>query len=161
MKIRSLCLGLGMLLVLATTATGKDVPPPHSGGNPDRGMFIFNTYCSACHGDEGKGDGPMAPRLGRDFQAVPTDLSNPAWQKSRDDKALKKIIRDGGKAAHRSQFMPAWGAGLSGGAFNLGRRASLASRSSRPSRRPPRQSPRILARPHGMDARTPSPQNRS
>lgn len=102
-------------LLLAAPAMAKEEAPRKVAGNPDRGMFLFTTYCTACHGDEGKGDGPMAPRLVRDFKALPTDFSNPAWQNSRSDKDITTIIRSGGKAAHRSQFMPAWGLTLTEG----------------------------------------------
>ena len=46
-------------------------------GDPVTGERLFNGYCSACHGQQGRGDGPMADR----FQPAPRDLSRPGgWQ---------------------------------------------------------------------------------
>ncbi len=81
-------------------------------GNPDRGSFVFAAYCASCHGDSGQGDGPMAPRLMRDFDVRPANLSLPSWQNSRSDADLVRIIRQGGKAIHRPAFMPAWSSTL-------------------------------------------------
>jgi mono/diheme cytochrome c family protein len=97
-------LGLVGMLALATPAADA-----RASGNPDRGMVLFNAYCIGCHGTDGKGDGPVAARLRRDFQVSPTDLSNPAWQRSLNDDALARAISRGGTSVHRSNFMPAWG----------------------------------------------------
>ena len=102
---------LAVAAALAMTASAVGATPA---GNPDRGMVLFNAYCIGCHGVDGKGDGPVAARLRRDFQVTPTDLSNPAWQKSVDDDRMARAISRGGSAVHRSQFMPAWGLTLEG-----------------------------------------------
>lgn len=86
--------------------------PGDDTGNPDRGSFLFSAYCASCHGDSGQGDGPMAPRLMRDFGVKPVNLSLPSWQNSRSNEELLKIIRQGGKAIHRPLFMPAWASTL-------------------------------------------------
>ncbi len=91
---------------LSPTAPAADPPKP---GNPDRGMQIFSTYCAACHGDDGRGDGPVAARLARDHGVAPADLSSPKFQQRASDGGLAKAIREGGQGVHRSQFMPAWG----------------------------------------------------
>lgn len=107
---RTLPLVAGLLwLALPATIGVVDASP----GSPDRGLVLFTSYCAACHGEDGKGDGPMATRLKRDFNVQPTDLSNQAWQASRSDVMLRKIIREGGRAVHRTQFMPAWGMSFS------------------------------------------------
>jgi mono/diheme cytochrome c family protein len=54
----------------------------------------------------------MAPRLMRDFNVKPVNLTLPAWQASRSNEALTGIIRQGGKAVHRTNFMPAWASTL-------------------------------------------------
>jgi mono/diheme cytochrome c family protein len=99
---------LCFLLLLGTAAPSREVPPPRP-GNPDRGLVLFNAYCLGCHGIEGKGDGPMAARLYRDFHVLPIDLTDLAWQKSLNDSALRAIIRGGGRRPHRPSYMPAWG----------------------------------------------------
>jgi len=82
------------------------------GGNPDRGSFLFAAYCASCHGDSGQGDGPMAPRLIRDFHARPSDLTLPGWQSSHTQEQILQVIRHGGKSIHKAAFMPAWAATL-------------------------------------------------
>ena len=54
----------------------------------------------------------MAPRLMRDFNVKPVNLTLPAWQASRTNAQLLSIIRQGGKAVHRTNFMPAWSSTL-------------------------------------------------
>ena len=39
----------------------KKVPAPHI--RADSGARMFKGYCAACHGLDGKGDGPAAPAL--------------------------------------------------------------------------------------------------
>ncbi len=61
----------------------RDFEPYHYADNPDlagkelrnplkpthevleRGQAVYNTYCIACHGPQGDGDGPVAPKLGQ------------------------------------------------------------------------------------------------
>lgn len=79
----------------------------------DRGMMIFEAYCVGCHGLNGKGDGPMSAALQRDFGVSPADLSGSGpIAKHRTDEQLKNAVQGGGKAVHRTAFMPAWGATL-------------------------------------------------
>ncbi len=105
----SVFLMIGLSCVPVELARGAIQP---ESGNPDRGSFVFAAYCASCHGDSGQGDGPMAPRLMRDFDVRPANLALPAWQKSRTDAELGRIIRLGGKAIHRPAFMPAWSSTL-------------------------------------------------
>lgn len=100
------------ILLIAPTAQSANSPLPDAAGNPDRGMGIFSAYCAACHGDSGQGDGPMAPRLMRDFNVQPTNFTLPSWQQGRSDEELVRTIRGGGRAVHRTAFMPAWGVTL-------------------------------------------------
>jgi len=102
-----------LLLLLAWTAAWGQEPP--RSGNPDRGMFIFSAYCATCHGEDGLGDGPMAPRLIRDFGIGPTNLAARDFQRARTDAGLTKAIAEGSVAVHRSIYMPAWGLTLSEG----------------------------------------------
>ena len=81
------------------------VPPATNADDP---ASMFREYCTACHGPEGKGNGPAAAAL----KAVPADLT-------------KISARNGGKfptvkvrryiegidqiPAHGSRDMPVWG----------------------------------------------------
>lgn len=63
---------------------------------------IFNTRCFACHGMEGKGDGPGAAGL----DPKPRNYSDKAWQASVTDEQIEKIIKLGGVAVGKSPAMP-------------------------------------------------------
>lgn len=85
------------------TDEGTNVSP-----NPDRGLYVFQAYCVGCHGENGRGDGPMAAKLFNDFQIRPIDLAGVAFQDSRTDAQLTAAIKTGGKGIHKTPFMPAW-----------------------------------------------------
>ena len=105
------CLFASLALLPGRLAMGANSPEPSS-GNPDRGSFLFAAYCASCHGDSGQGDGPMAPRLMRDFNVKPADLTQVGWQKSHNDEQLLQVIRHGVRSGHRQAFMPAWSSTL-------------------------------------------------
>lgn len=59
---------LPLLLALAAfPAAAQDIEP----GDAREGSELFATYCAACHGTEGRGDGRMAPIL----TVLPPDLT--------------------------------------------------------------------------------------
>ena len=64
---------------------------------------VFETRCVACHGPNGKGDGPASAGL----SPKPRDFSDPAWQSSVTDEHIEKIITYGGAAVNKSPAMPA------------------------------------------------------
>lgn len=66
----------------------------------------YAELCVACHGPEGKGDGPIAASLP---DPKPADLSKTQL----DDAGLKAIIKEGGEKVGRSPIMAAFGATLS------------------------------------------------
>lgn len=53
--------------LLALPAAAQDLEP----GDAAAGQALFATYCAACHGVEGRGDGRMAPIL----TVLPPDLT--------------------------------------------------------------------------------------
>jgi mono/diheme cytochrome c family protein len=57
--------------------------------NADSAKFLYETYCSPCHGLGGKGDGPVAAK----FQ-VPPDLTNAKYRRSPDG-YIYYVIRHG------------------------------------------------------------------
>jgi len=73
----------------------------------DDAKTAYATYCSACHGDAGKGDGAVAGAL----DPKPSDLT--VTKMSDDD--LAKIIKEGGPAVGRSALMAPWGSVLDDG----------------------------------------------
>jgi mono/diheme cytochrome c family protein len=81
--------------LLPLRASGADAPPP-------AGEALYRRYCAACHGVEGRGDGPVAPVL----TPRPTDLTRleaevPELMKQIDG---RRTIR-----AHGTAAMPVWG----------------------------------------------------
>jgi len=69
------------------------------------GATTYKTYCSTCHGDTGKGDGPAAGSL----DPKPASFADPKFWTTRDDAAVKKVIKEGGAAVGKSPLMIAWG----------------------------------------------------
>lgn len=66
-----------------------------------RGSIVYSNYCVLCHGAKADGKG----RAARLYDPKPANLilsdKNPQYK--------ELIIRRGGKALGRSQFMPPWG----------------------------------------------------
>jgi len=72
------------------------------------GKQMFEAYCAACHGKEGKGDGPVAAAL----KVPPADLTVLARQnkgKFPSIQVAKSITGEAGISAHGSKEMPIWG----------------------------------------------------
>jgi mono/diheme cytochrome c family protein len=74
-----------------------------------KGPDLYHAHCAACHGPEGKGNGPAAANL----KAKPADLT--ALARNNGGKFPVEHIRkfisgdDPSMAAHGSREMPVWG----------------------------------------------------
>jgi len=67
---------------------------PHlSAQETSEGKRLYLTYCSACHGESGKGDGPAAKAL----PAKPANHTDAAVMNQLSDKYLYEIITKGGE----------------------------------------------------------------
>ena len=64
----ALFIGAISVAVSAQTVVKKGPPPTTS---PANGREMYVTYCAACHGVDGKGNGPVASSL----KTAPTDLT--------------------------------------------------------------------------------------
>jgi cytochrome c len=62
---------------------------------------IFESRCVACHGAEGRGDGPASSNL----NPKPLNFHNSRWQKSIDDATIARAIVFGGQAVGVSAEM--------------------------------------------------------
>ncbi len=79
----------------------------------DKGHKLVVKECEKCHGKTGKGDGSMLKRIKADV--APVDWTNKTAMAKFSDADMTKIIKEGGKSAGRSKFMPSYGEKLSGG----------------------------------------------
>lgn len=89
--------GLSALLLAGTDPTWAQ--------NQSEGKKLYLNYCSSCHGDNGKGDGPAAQSL----PVKPANHTAGAAMNQLTDKFLMEIISKGGSAVGKSPMMPAWG----------------------------------------------------
>jgi mono/diheme cytochrome c family protein len=85
-----------LVLIVAQVAAAQDKA---------EGKKLYVTYCSGCHGETGKGDGPAAVSL----PVKPANHTDGAVMNQIPDKVLGEIISKGGQAVGKSPFMPGWG----------------------------------------------------
>ncbi len=98
-----ICLA-GAVLSLAGVARAADAEFRIS-GDASKGAATFKTYCAACHGDAGKGDGVAAAAL----NPKPRALNDKAYMDAMTDQHLFDVIKKGGAAVGKSPLMVAWG----------------------------------------------------
>jgi mono/diheme cytochrome c family protein len=97
---------LSALAALAQAQEIKQVPAPYT--PPTSGKEMYVAYCAACHGKEGKGDGPAASAL----KAPATDLTTLAKQNNGKFPILhvsEVISGEHMSNVHGSRDMPVWG----------------------------------------------------
>ena len=100
------CLALaGGLAVAPATGVGQQKDSPTYGVS---GSYTYRTYCASCHGERGKGDGPLALSL----RFHPPDLTRMARRNggAYPEETVRKII-DGRRPieGHGGPDMPIWG----------------------------------------------------
>jgi mono/diheme cytochrome c family protein len=91
----------------ADQPSGKVVVPV-SKTPANNGKQMYMSYCATCHGEYGKGNGPVAPALKRQ----PTDLSFLSKRHGGKYPAehVAAVLQFGtGNAAHGIASMPVWG----------------------------------------------------
>jgi mono/diheme cytochrome c family protein len=94
--------GLGV----SQQTTVEKVPIQHT--SPASAQDMYVTYCAACHGKQGKGDGPAASAL----KVAPPDLTTLAKHNHGvfpRDRVYKTINGQAAVSAHGSEEMPVWG----------------------------------------------------
>jgi len=73
------------------------------------GATLYARYCTGCHGQRGRGDGPNATAL----PVPPARHASRDAMSARPDDALYDTISGGGAIMNRSPRMPAYGTTLS------------------------------------------------
>jgi len=79
------------------TAAAVAVPPAAR----ERAAALFAERCAACHGPEGRGDGPGAAAM----DPKPRNYHDPEWQQSVTDEEIEQAIVYGGAAVGKSPLM--------------------------------------------------------
>ncbi|MEZ6020718.1 MAG: cytochrome c [Planctomycetota bacterium] len=94
-----------LLSSMPLAACGKEEGPARSAAvAAGKALFTANA-CNTCHGDTGHGDGLAAANL----DPKPRSYADKAWQKSKTDDQIKKVIK-GRWSGHRlSPLMAAYG----------------------------------------------------
>ncbi|WP_127477743.1 c-type cytochrome [Sulfurivermis fontis] len=101
------CALLFAATALAAEVKTEPVPPTPVAANPEQGKALYQRYCSQCHGDEGKGDGPAADRVyprPRDFTTAIFKVRTTLSGQLPTDHDLFKVISEGLPGTS----MPAW-----------------------------------------------------
>jgi mono/diheme cytochrome c family protein len=98
------------MFVMAQAQTTEKVVKhvPMKATSPASGQEMFTNYCAACHGQDGKGNGPAASAL----KVPPADLTTLAQKNGGKYPAMhiSSVIRgEADLPAHGSKDMPVWG----------------------------------------------------
>lgn len=93
---------------LAVTLLATGAPLSAWAQDQAEGKKLYASYCSSCHGDQGKGDGVAA----RSLPVKPKNHTDSASINQLSDQFLIDVISKGGAAVGKSSFMPGWGASL-------------------------------------------------
>ncbi|GEM_PF-778621 len=92
------------------------VTAAHAAGDAAKGKVIFTTNCASCHGEGGKGDGPVGAALNphpRDFTEAKFKFDAAKDGKPGSDAALTNVIKNGAGVYGGSPLMAPWGGTLS------------------------------------------------
>ncbi len=104
MKLFSVILGT----VLVASATVSAQEKSFDGNLAAKGEKLFRTYCSACHGKNASGDGPLA----KDLKATPANLTKLSEKNGGTfpyDMVVQTIGQGRSVRGHGTKDMPAWG----------------------------------------------------
>jgi mono/diheme cytochrome c family protein len=80
-------------------------------GNAAAGKALYTTNCASCHGDSGKGDGPVGKSLNpppRDYTKADFKFDTDKDGKAGTDADLKAVIKNGAMKYGGSPLMAPW-----------------------------------------------------
>jgi mono/diheme cytochrome c family protein len=111
-RFQKICL-FAVVVTATTFAAGQEQKPeikhaPAGRTSPASGQEMYVNYCAACHGKDGKGDGPAAPAL----KVAPADLTALTQKNSGKYPVMRVTSVLNGQAnlaAHGNKEMPVWG----------------------------------------------------
>lgn len=111
MRIPALACAVALFILLSAIAASqstsiKRVPARYTSAASGQEMYV--SYCAACHGRDGRGQGPAAPAL----KSAPTDLT--ALSRANQGKfpyahVYSVLVGKTELSAHGSADMPVWG----------------------------------------------------
>lgn len=92
-----------IVVVASPLLSGKSPPPPEIASDPllVSGREIYIERCVSCHGDKGRGDGPIAKNL---KGPPPRDFTKDQWKYGNEPAAIQKIVAQGAP----NSSMPGW-----------------------------------------------------
>ncbi|HEY6946476.1 MAG TPA: cytochrome c [Candidatus Acidoferrum sp.] len=101
-------------LLLAACVAGAQEKPvikkvPIKQTSPASGKEMYTEYCAACHGPDGKGDGPAAAALKTPAADLTTLAKRSEGAVFPRDRVANMLRTGTGAAAHGSSDMPTWG----------------------------------------------------
>lgn len=106
---------IGALLAALMLPAVSAAPAQEATPGMEEGARIYLERCAACHGESGRGDGPMAKM----YPVPPTNFADAALMQTRTDEGMREIISKGGGPLGRAPFMPGFGIALSEGEIDL------------------------------------------
>lgn len=93
------------LLLFALVGAGLAAYAAAQQGDITKGKALYLEHCAACHGKEGKGDGPDA----KDLNPKPRNHTDGNYMNRLRDNYLFTVIKNGGQAVGKSDQMSGWG----------------------------------------------------
>jgi mono/diheme cytochrome c family protein len=110
LTLAAMLLGVAVVVLGQSGAAAQQKGPKKLPANslPESGAQLYKDHCAACHGTEGKGDGPVAGFL----KAPPADLRVLAQRNDGKYPAdyVSATLRSGtDSGAHGTSDMPIWG----------------------------------------------------
>jgi len=116
MKCSSITNSFASILSIAALATLLAPMSATAAGDAAAGKVVYTTNCASCHGDSGKGDGPVGQVLQpppRNFTVGDFKFDANKDGKVGTDADLTLVITKGAGAFGGNQMMAAWGGMLS------------------------------------------------
>lgn len=93
------------LLLFASVGAGLAAYAVAQQGDIGKGKALYLEHCAACHGKEGKGDGPDA----KDLNPKPRNHTDGNYMNRLRDNYLFTVVKNGGQAVGKSDQMSGWG----------------------------------------------------